>query len=379
MPIDFSEVPPPAGAPADRPPSAAVSLHSLVQRLQGRVGARERMLFTERLALLLETGVSLHEALQGLGTQTSDPRLAQIIRSVGDLILEGRSLSAALAVHPEMFSATYVNLVAAAEAGGFLPEVLQQLIDMDEKAERLRSMLTSALSYPAFLIFFSAATVIFVLVSVFPKFSQMFERIRGELPLSTLVLMALSDLLVRHWPWVIGVGGVLIAGLVHWLRQPLTRDRFDGLKLRLPVLRDIFAQIYLTQTLRVMSLSLANGVPLVAALDACEDLVRNSVFRRFIERLRTQVTEGRGIAAGFSEADFVPPMVRQMIATGEETGNLAKVMGRIADFYDRELTKRIGLLSRLAEPVMLLVMGGIVGIIVASLILPIFKLSRAAH
>ena len=294
-------------------------------------------------------------------------------------ILEGSPLSSALAAHPEMFTPTYINLVAAAEEGGFLPQVLQQLIEMDEKSERMRSMLTSALSYPVFLIFFSFATVVFVLVSVFPKFTEMFERIGSDLPLSTRVLMALSDALVRHWPWVIGAGGLLTTAIVAWLRQPATRDQLDGLKLRLPFVRDLYLQIYLTQTLRVMSLSLANGVPLVDALHACQDLVRNTVFRGFIDTLRTQVTEGRGIAAGFKETPFMPAMVQQMITTGENTGNLAKVMSRIADFYDRELTKRITLLSRLAEPVMLLIMGTVVGLIVASLILPIFKLSRAVH
>ena len=380
MAIDFSGEPavsPGASAAPSARPAARAS--AWFHRLESRVGSRERMLFTERLALLLETGVSLHEALKGLRDQTANPKLAQIIDAVCNAILEGSALSSALAQHPKMFTPTYVNLVAAAEEGGFLPQVLQQLIEMDEKSERMRSMLTGALSYPAFLVFFSGATVVFVLVSVFPKFTPMFDRIRSELPLSTLVLMALSDMLVNHWPWVVGGLGALLAAGVAWLRQPATRNRLDGLQLRLPFVRELYIQIYLTQTLRVMSLSLANGVPLVDALHACRDLVRNSVFRRFIEALRIQVTEGRGIAAGFKEAPFMPPMVQQMVTTGEETGNLAKVMSRIADFYERELTKRITLLSRLAEPVMLLIMGTVVGLIVASLILPIFKLSRAVH
>ena len=328
---------------------------------------------------MLETGVSLHEALKGLRDQTANPRASAIIGAVADNILEGNALSRALSKHPEMFSLTYVNLVAAAEEGGFLPQVLAQLIEMDEKSERLRSMLVSALSYPAFLIFFSGTTIVFVLVSVFPRFADMFERIRSELPLSTLVLMALSDLLVKHWAWVLVGGAALLTALVTWLRQPRTRAQIDALKLKLPGVRHLFIQIYLTQTLRVMSLSLANGVPLVDALHACQDLVRNTVFCRFIDALRVQVTEGRGIAAGFKEAPFMPAMVQQMVTTGEETGNLAKVMSRIADFYERELNKHITLITRLAEPVMLLVMGSVVGVIVASLILPIFKLSRAVH
>lgn len=359
-------------------PNFAAALR-LLQWRSGRVGVRERMLFTERLALLLDTGVSLHAGLKSLREQTDDPRLARIIGALCDEILQGSPLSAALRQHPQMFPASYVNLVAAAEEGGFLPQVLQQLIDMDEKTERLRSTLFAALSYPAFLVFFSLATIVFVLVGVFPKFTDMFERIRADLPLSTLVLMAISDFLRQHWAWVLGGCGVLLAGAVSWLQQPAARGTIDGLKLRVPLVRDLFVQIYLTQTLRVMGLSLANGVPVVDALQACRDLVRNAAFARFIDSLHLQVTEGRGIARGFEQTLFIPPLVRQMIRTGEDTGNLAKVMTRIADFYDRELTKRITVLSKLAEPLMLLIMGAIVGVIVSSLILPIFKLSRAVH
>ena len=342
-------------------------------------GVRERMLFTEQLALLLDTGVSLHAALKGMQDQEVEPARVALIAALGHDILEGKPLSVALAGQPAMFPSAYVNLVAAGEKGGFLPQVLQQLIDMDEKAERLRSTLASALSYPAFLVFFSLATVIFVLVGVFPKFTEMFEQIRGQLPLSTLVLMWLSDLLRLHWPWVLGAIAALLAAGVHWWQQPQARSVFDRWKLQTPIVRDLFVQVYLSQTLRVLGLSLANGVPLVDALRACQHVVQNVQFAQFIDTLRRQVIEGQGLAQGFRASPFIPPLVQQMIATGEETGNLAKVMTRVAEHYDRELTRRIALFARLAEPVMLLVMGALVGLIVASLILPIFKLSRAIH
>lgn len=378
MPIDLS---PPAPSPAVAGAQPGLLTRLLTLRL-GRPkagGVRERMLFTEQLALLLDTGVSLHEALKGMQSQETDPARQRLLAALGDDILAGKSLSVALTRHPAVFPSVYVNLVAAGERGGFLPQVLQQLIDMDEKAERLRSTLASALSYPAFLVFFSVATIVFVLVGVFPKFADMFEQIRSQLPLSTLVLMALSDLLRLHWPWLLAFMAVALAAGARWWQQPHARSVFDRWKLQLPFVNELFAQVYLSQTLRVLGLSLANGVPLVDALRACQDVVRNVIFSRFIATLRQQVTEGKGLAQGFRESPFIPPLVQQMIATGEETGNLAKVMARIADHYDRELARRIALFARLAEPVMLLVMGALVGLIVASLILPIFKLSRAIH
>lgn len=380
MAIDLT--PPQAAAPGAQT-GTLTALWAKLQAVQigaARTGGvRERMMFTEQLALLLDTGVSLHAALKGMQAQEVEPARVQLLAAIGEDILEGKPLSAALARQPDMFPSVYVNLVAAGERGGFLPQVLQQLIDMDEKAERLRSTLASALSYPAFLVFFSVATIVFVLVGVFPKFADMFGQIRSQLPWTTLLLMAMSDVLRLHWPWLLGFLAAALAAGVRWWQQPHARSVIDRWKLQLPLVNQLFAQVYLSQTLRVLGLSLANGVPLVDALRACQDVVRNVVFSRFIATLRQQVTEGQGLAQGFRESPFIPPLVQQMVTTGEETGNLAKVMGRIADHYDRELARRIALFARLAEPVMLLVMGTLVGLIVASLILPIFKLSRAIH
>lgn len=368
----------PAAAPA---PVAAPRRFSLNTRISfgSGISTDERMIFTERLALLLETGVSLAEAVKVLQRQTAEPRLAAILGSISDTVSEGKPFSAALARHPGMFSKTYVSLVAAAEDGGFLPQVLEELRSMDEKNSQLRGNIISALSYPAFLVVFSLAVVVFVLVVIFPKFQTMFASIHDQLPAPTIVLMFVSDVLRQYW-WLILLG--LAAGmvmLVVWLRTPAGKRTVDGLKLRAPVVRDIFIQIYLNQTLGVLGMSLANGVPITAALQAAQETVDNIVFHDFLKTVQRHVNDGRGVAHGFLEAGFIPAMARQMIATGDQTGNLAKVMTRVSEFYGRELNKRIAVLAKAVEPVMLLVMGVVVGLIVASLILPIFKLSRAVH
>ncbi|WP_165390894.1 type II secretion system F family protein [Pseudoduganella lutea] len=341
-------------------------------------GVRERVLFTERLALLLETGVPLHAALQSLLQQTDHPQLRLMIGTISDDILAGERFSAALAKHP-LFPVTYVNLVAASEAGGFMGEVLAQLVEMDENEERLRATLVSALSYPLFLMAFSGAVVLFILVSVFPKFSALFASIHDQLPWTTRVLLAVSNTLTQHGALV--AAAVALLGGGGWLlaRRPDVREKLDSLKLRAPLLKDIFAKIYMTRLLRVMGISLERGVTILATLEACRAVVTNADVQRFILDLETDVTEGKGIASGFNNSPFVPVAVRQMIATGEATGTLGRVMGRIADSYDRELTRQLARLSKLAEPVMLLVMGVMVGTIVSSLILPIFKLSSAAR
>jgi type II secretory pathway component PulF len=358
---------------------AKAARKSVLARPPARLGSADRILFTERLALLLETGVPLHGALCALHEQAAKPRMAEILGQLAQDIVGGQRFSDALTRHPDLFPSTYINLVGASEQGGFLPQVLQQLVEMDEKQERLRSTIVSALSYPAFLAGFSVLVVIFILTAVFPKFSAMFASIYDELPLTTKVLIGASDLLTRHG-LALGAAVLALAGAgALAATRPATRRRIDRLKLRLPYVREIFIKIYLTRLMRVMGISLERGVTVLDTLGACRKVVANAEIQDFIGALEAQVTEGRGIAAGFRASALIPVSVKQMIATGEETGTLGRVMGRVADFYERDLTRQLGQLARMAEPAMLLVMGVLVGTIVTSIILPIFKMSRAVH
>lgn len=381
MALEWDDLPAPATATEPAGPAAgkAAARAPAWRFTQERIGGADRMLFTERLALLLETGVPLHDALGALRDQTVKPRLKAIIGEVADAIVGGQRFSEALSKHPDLFPPTYINLVGASEEGGFLPEVLEQLVDMDEKQERLRSTIVSALSYPGFLIVFSLLVVVFILVAVFPKFSVMFTAIYDELPLTTKIFIVASDALTKHGR-LFGIGALtLAAGALLALRRPDTREWLDRMKLRVPYVKDIFIKIYLTRLMRVMGISLERGVTILATLGACRNVIPNSEFQRFIGDLETQVTEGRGIAAGFRDSPLIPVSVKQMIDTGEQTGSLGRVMGRVADFYERDLTRQLNALAKMAEPVMLLVMGVLVGTIVTSIILPIFKMSRAVH
>lgn len=365
---------------APAPPQAAL-LQSLLAGLgaAGGISAQERMLFTERMALLLETGMALHTALDNIGQQTPNPVLARTIAAILEQVLGGKPLSYALSRHPEVFPGAYVNLIRAAEAGGFVAQVLAQILEMEEKQEKLRATLTGALAYPAFLALFSASVVLFVLMVVFPRFAGLFESIRDRLPLSTLVFMTVSDVLRQYWLPIAAGAATLAVLLARWLRDGAGKATIDRFKLRLPLLRELFVQVYMIRIMRVMSASLGNGVSVLDTLQASRETVDNRSFREFLLRVEERVTQGGGIAAAFREEPFIPLLVRQMLSTGEETGKLALVMGRVADFYERELARKIAMVSRMIEPLMLLIMGVVVGLIMISLILPIFQLSRAVH
>ncbi len=356
------------------------TLKSLLTRplsFGSRISSQDRRFFTEQLTLMLETGANLYEALQLLQEQSQQSAMSEIIDALLEDVASGRSFSEALAEHPEAFSTTYVNLVAASESGGFLHQVLAELLQMEEKADELNSTVRSALAYPVFLSFFSLGAVVFVLVAVFPKFSVMFAKIHDQLPATTIVLMHASEFLRSYWiPTIVALAAAAIVAM-RWKDTPGGREKLDRLKVTLPGTKHVFIQIYLVQTLRVMSLSLANGVNIIDALNATRDVVDNAIMRQFFVTVEERVQQGNGIAAGFAQNELIPVLVQRMIATGEDSGNLPKVMSRLAEFYERELTKRLTSLSKMAEPIMLLVMGLVVGIIVSSLILPIFKLSRA--
>ena len=359
--------------------SPSDSVPGLLSRLQFNRGVsdKERKFFTEQMALLLETGTSLQASLQALVKQMDNPAMISLVEQLSDDIGQGMQFSQALAKHPTVFSSTYVNLVAASEDGGFMHEVLEQLLALDAKREELRQTLASALSYPIFLLLFALGVVIFVLVVVFPKFADLFSQIQDQLPVTTVFLMATSELLKQYWvEYLVGLL-VVAVGFKYWSSTEKGIERLDWMKLNLPLLRNIFTQLYLVQALRVLSLSLSNGVGMMDSLHASKYVVNNRIFQQFIGRVEEHVETGSGVAAGFRNTSFIPPIVEQMINTGEETGSLPKVLSRLADYFEAELSSKLRTLSRLAEPVMLLVMGGVVGLIVSSLILPIFKLSRA--
>ena len=340
------------------------------------IGDKERRFFTEQMSLLLETGTPLQASLQAMKKQVDNPAMLELIDQLIEDIGQGAQFSSALAKHPAVFSSTYTNLVAASEEGGFMHEVLHQLLALDEKREELRKTMVSALSYPVFLLVFALAVVVFVLVVVFPKFADLFSQLGDELPATTRFLMASSNVIKEHWI-ALTIGLVVsIGGFKFWSTTTGGARRIDYAKLNFPLLRHVFIQLYLVNALRVLSMSLGNGVGMMDSLHACKFVVSNRLFQDFIGQVENQVETGNGIAAGFMNTSFIPPVVEQMIATGEETGNLPKVMRRLADYFESELSSKLQTLSRLAEPIMLLIMGGVVGLIVSSLILPIFKLTR---
>jgi len=363
----------PAGQAAQA--SAKPPLFAWLQRIQ----VADRIAFTEQLALLLETGVPLHTALQELQAQSRRPPVKALLGELRNDILDGKPLSQALARQPEMFPATYSHLVAAAEEGGFLPEVLEQLKDLDEKAQTLRVALVSALTYPVVLLGLSLVVVTFILLWVFPRFAELFASIHDRLPFTTLILMALSDFLRQYGLFVIAGLGVLALAARRLVASTDGRAALERALMATPLIGGLVMRIHMVRVFRILALSLTHGVPLLKALAAAREIASTAALRDAMARMQSSVEEGRGLSAALADTEFIPPLAREMLSTGERSGHLAKVLDRLAGHYQTKLEQQLATLAKIVEPVMLLFMGGLVAMIVSALILPIFKLSAAVH
>ncbi len=358
----------------DKSAAAAKPAFSLGSR---KVTAKDRMFFTEQLALLLETGTSLHPALLSIRSQMSDSPMAKVLDDIADGVVGGSSLSEQLAKHPEVFSATYVNLVGASEQGGFLHEVLEQLQSMDDQNAELRASLISAFSYPVFLVGFSIFALVFILLVVFPKFADMFADIGDDLPVTTRMLMATSDFIILHWvELLVALGGAMLA-LIWWLRTEGGRTWLSRFKLVTPFIGRIWRRVYLVISFRVLGLSLRNGVSLVDGVRTSQQIIDNFYIRRFFTDLSNTIENGGRLSEGISHADWLPDLAKQMVVTAEESGSLPQVLIRVSDYYQKELERLLQRFSKMVEPIMLVVMGALVGLLVSALLLPIFKLSSA--
>ncbi len=345
--------------------------------VQGKVSVKDRMFFTEQLALLLDTGINIHGALQAIANQLGKGPLKKLVESLLKEVSEGKSFSHALAKHPKVFSATYVNLIAASEQGGFTVKVLEELHDYDERRAEMKHTLFSSFSYPAFLIIFSVLVVVLVLVKLFPVFAEMFEEIRDELPATTIVFLEASDLLTQHGQWILVALVGFISTLVAIVQAPSGKRALDIIVFKIPILRTLIAKTYLVQVTQVLSLSLSNGVNLLDSLIASRETVKNHLYVEFLSQVEERLREGRSFTRSFEHPQFIPKVVNQMTMAGEESGNLGKVLGKLSFYYQKDMQRKLQSTAKAMEPIMLMFMGVLVGLIVSSLILPIFKLSSA--
>ncbi len=347
--------------------------------LSQKTSKKEIIFFTSQLSLMVEIGAPLNVSLSSIAKQLKNPEFIQAMTGIVANVEEGKLLSAAISKYPDIFSDLYISLVRAGENTGQLKEMLDRIIEIHEKQEKFVGMIKRALTYPAILCFMSVGVVIFMLTFVFPKFSVLFKEIHDILPVSTKFLLWLSDFMSSYWHATAILTGVLAWGIYAYAKSDKGKLIIHSLKIRIPILANIFVRVYLVQMMRTLGFLMGSNIPLMEALMVARGGTSNLVFAKFIDKISMYLEEGRGMSPAFNEASFIPENAKQIVKTGEETQNLAKVMLRLSDHYEGEIDDHLKQFTAIIEPVLLIVMGVVVGVIVISLILPIFKLSRMTH
>jgi type IV pilus assembly protein PilC len=342
-----------------------------------RVAGRDLIYFTSQLSLMLEVGTSLTDAVAALELQTANPALLSVLREIRRDTESGQSFSIALSRHPEVFDGIFVSMVRAGETGGYLRDALERIVEMREKREALRTQILAALTYPLILAVVAGLVVVFVLTGVLPKFVPLFAGKEAFLPFSTRALLALSDSLVAFWwAWILVVGAAC-AGVVVFVRSAGGRWLRDRLALSLPVVGTLTNKILTGQLLRTLGHLLESHVTLDDALKVTRMTLPNRFYRQLVDRVEASVESGGRLSQAFQSFTHMPATVRQMIATGEEAGNVYPVMLRLARHYDVEIEEQLRRVASLIEPAALIILGGVVGLVVSSVILPLFKIARA--
>ncbi len=345
-------------------------------RLTGRVSREEVWSFTRQLATLIEAGIPLAVALDTVQRQPQSPQLHAVIADLKERVREGDSFSAALAAHPTLFSPVYVNMARAAEASGALGTVLERLADLGERQQQIAGRLIAACVYPLFMAVIGTLILVALLCFVVPDITAMFTEMHAVLPWPTRLLMAVSDAVRRVW-YVGLLVPVILAGAWRWARhRPGFRRWFDELLLRLPVVGPLLRQLVLARFARTAAGLLASGVGLPHCLRIVRNIVNNAVVAAAVDRATTAVEEGGSLAAALEAEPWFPPMLVQMIAAGEQGGRLDGMLAKAAAAYERSAETRITAVTALFEPVMIVVMGGIVGFIVLAILLPIFEMQQ---
>ena len=336
----------------------------------------EMVTFTRHLATMLRSGFPLLQALIGIAKQTDNRKMRLVVEGLVSEVQLGSSFSAAVEKYPDVFSGMFISMVRAGEASGTLTEILQRLALLAKSEAETRTKIRSATTYPLVVVIVAISAVTFIIIKVLPKFTAIFESSGAKLPVPTVILLSISHFIQAYWyvPLVVITAGIFIVR--NWTKTKSGRYKFDFFRLKIPIFGDLMLKISISRFTRILGVLVQSGVPLLQSLGIVENVVGNQAVAEVVQNARGSVTEGGSLAEPFRLTGIFPEMVVRMINAGEETGRLDEMLGDIADFYDSEVEYTIRNLTALLEPVMVIVMGAIVGFIALSVLLPIFNIVR---
>ena len=349
------------------------------RRMSGgkKITTKDLSIFTRQLATMMKAGVPLLRAFDIVGKGNANPSVAKLLNDIRTDVETGTSLNAAFRKYPMHFDNLYCNLVEAGEAAGILDQLLDRLAVYMEKTEAIKSKIKSALMYPISVVVVAFVVVAVIMIFVIPAFKSTFSSFGADLPAPTLLVIAISEFFVAYWWLIFGsIGGGFYFFMQAWKRNEKVQMAMDRLLLKLPIFGVLIEKSVIARWTRTLATMFAAGVPLVEALDSVGGASGNFVYLQATEKIQREVSTGTSLTTAMSNANIFPNMVLQMCAIGEESGSIDHMLGKAADFYEAEVDDMVAGLSSLMEPIIIVFLGGLIGGIVVSMYLPIFKLGQ---
>ncbi len=379
FPSELAEAAAAAAEPARPVINSNNSIAAAPRARQGKVKRKDITAFTREMAALLGASIPIPQALESLGDDEENLALREVVLKISESVRKGAALSAALEEHPKLFDKLYVSMVRVGEEAGVLPKVMADLANLLEHEDEVRGEVVAAVSYPLFVLGFGFVTVAILLTVVLPRLFGMLQEMLQVLPLPTLILLRVSAFLQHWWPVVLVALAGAVAGFRWYVRKPDGALAWDRLKLRLPVLGSVYRAASLGRFARTLGTLVKSGVSLLPALKIVENTIGNLALANVVAQVAEETRGGDSLAMPLRRLGVFPRTVVQMIDVGEESGKLDEMLLKVADIEERQMRARTKTLISLLAPVLILVVGALVGFMVIALLLPIFKMSRAIH
>jgi len=345
----------------------------------GKVALVDLVVFTRQLATMVDAGIAIVQALQALADQTTNKVMRDVIKDVCTRVESGESFSEALQKHPKAFNRLYVSMVSAGEKGGLLSEILARLATYLENTDRLRKKVKTALMYPTAVTLVAIGITIFLLVKVIPVFGEIYSGFGAKLPAPTQFLIDLSNFMQSYFLLVILVGGGAVYGWLYFIKTKKGREFWDARRIKLPIFGQIAHKICLARFTRTLASLVRSGVPILEVLQIVSQTVGNVIMEKAIKVASTDIEHGEGISAALGKHPVFPPMIIRMLSAGEQTGNIDTMLERVADFLDEEIENILSGLMSLIEPILIVVLGVVIGGMVICMFLPIFNLANIVN
>lgn len=342
------------------------------------VKSKDLQVFTRQLSVLISSGVPLLQALEVLAQSPRGKALDIALKKIVTDISEGKKLGTAFKSHPNVFSKFYINMLIAGEEGGVLDQVLMRLAEYIEKSVKLQGKIKGAMSYPVVVLFIAMAVVVGLLVFVIPKFVSIFQSSGQEIPALTVMVINMSNFVRQKWYILGGIAFATYFGFISYVHTPQGRSTLDNILVRVPVFGDFIIKSAMAKFSRTLSTMLSAGVAIMDALQIAANTAGNSIIEEALLKSKASVAKGKLLSVPLAQEAFIPHMVTQMIAVGEQTGALDDMLNKVADFYEDEVDVAVNSITSLMEPVMIVVLGGIVAFFVVAMYLPIFNMAGGA-